>query len=331
MMTQPTGHFLPLEDPDPKERGDFSVHEPAIGIEKVCKIAFHVLTALAVLATASVIIATVFTGTLPLAVLIVSSTALAILLTAQAVNLVKPFLPQKVQHGINVIQATVVDLFALLALAFMFPMKQSWFDPQTGDPGQTPILLVHGYLHNSSGWVYHRHHYKKAGFTNVFTVDLGHPFHSIEAYSHAVRKKVEEIREKTGRSDIRLIGHSMGGVVSAHYALHHAEEDGVEVKDLITLGSPLMGTRVGRIGVGKCAKQMCFGSDYISDLSNRLKESTIPHFHQGSKADIVILPHRSSFNDCRDKDTLVYSDLGHGSFLFSDRVVRANIHRLSSE
>jgi len=299
-------------------------------IGKVGKIAFHALTALAAVATAAAIVATVITGTLPLAVLIVSSVAFGIFFTAQAANLAKPYLPKNVQHVINVIRATVVDIFATLAMAVMFPVKQSWFDPKTADSNQTPILLVHGYLHNSSGWAYHRHHYKKAGLNNVFTVDLGHPFHSIEDYSEVLRKKIEKIQQITGRNDIKLVGHSMGGVVSAHYALHCAESDGVQVKDLITLGSPLMGTKMGVIGVGKCAKEMCFGSAYIADLSDRLNKSTIPHFHQGSKGDIVIFPHRSSLNDTDDENTLTYNDLGHCSFMLSDRVVRANLQRLQT-
>jgi pimeloyl-ACP methyl ester carboxylesterase len=303
-----------------------------VRLGKVAKIAFHVLTALAVVATGALIAASIITGALPVAVLVVSSVALGILLTAQAVRLIHPYLPEKLQHVINVIRATVVDIFCAIGLAAMFPVLQTWFDPKEGDidPDQTPILLVHGYLHNSSGWAYHRYQYKKAGFQNVFTVNLGHPLHSIEDYSEVVKRKVEEIRQITGRNDVKLVGHSMGGVVSAHYALNHAKTEGVEVKDLITLGSPLMGTHLGHIGIGKCAKEMCYGSGFIANISRRLHEEAIPHFHQGSVADLVIFPHNSSLNDEDEEHALIYKDMGHASFMLSDRVARANIHRFRS-
>lgn len=302
---------------------------PLAGVRmgKVAKIAFHALTALLIVATGAFIAATVITGALPLAVLVVSSVALGVLLTAQAVRFIHPYLPEKVQHVVNLIRATLLDIFVAIGLAAMFPIKQSWFDPKKGNPNQTPILLVHGYLHNSSGWAYHRYQYQKAGYENVFTVDLGHPLHSIEEYSEVVKRKVEEIQIITGRRDIKLVGHSMGGVVSAHYALNHADDSGVEVKDLITLGSPLKGTPMGYIGIGKCAKEMCYGSEFISDLSTKLHERAIPHFHQASKADIVVFPCKSAVNDKDEDHALIYRDIGHVSFMLSDRVIRANIQR----
>lgn len=297
-------------------------------IGKACRIAFHSLTILAAAATVAAFAATVLTGTLPITVLIVTSVAFGILGTVQGTRFIKPYLPKQIQHFINVLKASVVDLLAIPAMALIYPVKQSWFDPKKGDSEQTPILLVHGYLHNSSGWIYHRYQYKQAGFTNIFTVDLGHPLHSIEEYSKVVQKKIEEIQEKTGRNDVKLVGHSMGGVVSAHYALNHAQPDGIEVKDLITLGSPLMGTKIAPIGVGKCTDEMNFASEYISDLSKKLADSSIPHFHQGSKADMVILPYRSSLNNQNNQNTLLHDDLGHLSLMLSDRVVSANISRL---
>lgn len=318
------GEFQPIQAPTQQE-----VPLEGVRIGKVAKIALHVLTALAVVATGALIAASVITGALPAAILIVSAVALGVLLTAETVRFIHPHLPENVQHVINVIRATVVDIFTSLALSAMFPFSQTRFDPKSEDidPNQTPILLVHGYLHNSSGWAYHRYQYQKAGFKNVFTVNLGHPLHSIEDYSEVVQRKLKEIRTITGRDDVKLVGHSMGGVVSAHYALNHAESDGIEVKDLITLGSPLMGTHLGHIGIGKCAKQMCYGSDFISDLSDRLHEKAIPHFHQGSQADMIIFPFTSSLNDDEDENTLIYKDMGHASFMLSDRVARANIQR----
>lgn len=322
-----SGESLPIQAPTQN-----ALPLKGVSMGKVAKIAFHLLKDLAFVATGALITASVITGTFPVAVLIVSSVALGVLLTAEIIKLVHPFLPEKFQHVINVVKAVVLDIFITLGLAATSPILQTRFDPKEKDidPNQTPVLLVHGYLNNSAVWAYHRYQYKKAGFKNVFTVDLGSPFHSIEDYSKVVQDKIKEIREITGRNDVKLIGHSMGGVVSAHYALNHAEADGIEVKDLISMGAPHKGTYVGHIGIGKCTKQMCFGSDFILDLSEKLQKSTIPHFYQGSKADSMIMPFTSSVNGEDDKQALIYKDMAHSEFLLSDRAIRANIQRLGT-
>jgi triacylglycerol lipase len=293
----------------------------------VAKIALHALAITFSVATAALFVATILTGVIPLAVLVVSSVALGVFLMAEAAPFVTPYLPVPMQRAIHLVRATVVDIFATLACSMLYPIKQTRFDPRAGSGNQTPILLIHGYMHNSSAWAYHRYHYNQAGFHNVFTVDLGHPFHSIEEYSAVIQDKMREIQEKTGCKDVRLVGHSMGGLVASHYALNHAQEDGVRVADLVTLGSPLKGTPMGYLGVGQCAKQMRYGSSFTSSQSKQLQESAIPRFHQGSKSDIIVFPYKTALNGAEDENSLVYDDLGHASFLFSDRVIRANIQR----
>lgn len=145
-------------------------------IGKVSKIALNVLTGIAVAAAVAVFVASVITGTLPLGVLITSSVSLAVLGIAKLMPLIVPKFPEKIQRVINVIRATVVDVFGLIAMPCLFPVLQTRFDPKkkaqiTGN--QTPILLVHGYLGNSSDWAYQKYHYKNAGYDNIFTVNLG--------------------------------------------------------------------------------------------------------------------------------------------------------------
>ncbi len=290
-------------------------------IGKISKIALNVLTGMAVAAVAAVFVASVMTGTLPLGAMIASSVSLAVLGIAKLTPHLLPYLPKQVQRVINVIRVTVVDVFAVIAMACLYPILQTRFDPKRIEQiteNQTPILLVHGYLHNSSGWAYHKYHYKKAGYDNIFTVNLGHPLQSIDAYVEKLEKKIASIKEITGSDKIRLVGHSMGGIVASKYALAHQEE----IEDLVTLGSPLQGTHMGKIGIGQCTNEMTYGSEYTKTVSEELVESNIRRYHLGSKADIVILPAASSIINDDGSRSKYYKNLGHLSFLLSDRVIR---------
>lgn len=82
----------------------------------------------------------------------------------------------------------------------------------------------------------------------IYTIDLGSPFLSIEEYAEKVKEKAKQIAHETGHTKLALIGHSMGGLVSAYYAIHLAPEG--SIRSVITLGSPMQGTKVAFFGVG---------------------------------------------------------------------------------
>lgn len=180
-----------------------------------------------------------------------------------------------------------------------------------------PILLVHGYLHNASAWLYLTHCLAKAGVGNVYTINLWPPFCSIERYVELVKKKVKRIQEETSRQDVLLIGHSMGGLVISEAAL------GLSLPQAITLGSPLRGTPVAYIGLGKNAQQMHPGSLFTTQLQQKLiNNKTVRFLHVGSKADRVV-PEKYAFPEPGAlAEQFSVSDLGHVSLLFSPRIAR---------
>jgi triacylglycerol esterase/lipase EstA (alpha/beta hydrolase family) len=187
---------------------------------------------------------------------------------------------------------------------------------------KTPILLVHGYMHNSSAWIdLHEKMEKIDAIGSVFTINLGLPFnHSIEAYSQLVKTKVEEIQKLTEREDLILIGHSMGGVISTYYALNDAKE--LSVKKVITLGSPLKGTYLGYLGLGPCARQMSYNSEFSNQLIEKMAESSYTQFiNIGSPNDAIILPPESAtpLQTARVSSHHI-SGMGHIAYLTSQEV-----------
>jgi pimeloyl-ACP methyl ester carboxylesterase len=182
-----------------------------------------------------------------------------------------------------------------------------------------PVLLVHGYLHNGAAWLYHRKALQKAGFRSIYTLNLGSPLHSIEEYSEVVRKKVMQIESETGRSDLILIGHSMGGLVCSYYATQIAAEG--TVTHLITLGSPLDGTRTASLGFGECAHQMLYKSPFTERLQGEIiNRPQIRWLHVASRADLIIWPQQSAIMYHDNAEVKIHLYLGHNHYLYSTEV-----------
>ncbi len=221
---------------------------------------------------------------------------------------------------------TVIEIFAILACAVTYPILQTRFDPKecvrTGDPNKDiPIILVHGYLHNSSAWMVHRWLLNNQGYKNVFTVDLGAiPFgKSIEKYAEVLEARVNEIMVKSEIKQVRLIGHSMGGLVTSYYALLK-EHNHFTIKDVITLDSPLQGTPLAHICFDQPAKQMRPNHEFNKTLSAEISNTDIRFHHFGSDTDFIVGKKTALNGNPANEIKFKTFDGGHASILFSKKV-----------
>ncbi len=254
-------------------------------------------------------------------VFLVLTIGLAILGVVKSLNDFSDSLPLKVQKAIRWIHSMVFEGFSVLITFFMRPI--GYLTNQgisSGASDGRPILLIHGYLHDSSAWMFFKRELGRLGFGPIYTLNLTHPFRSIRDYAAQVAEKSEEIRQKTGRDDLVLIGHSMGGLVSSWYAAKLAPED--KVLDVITIGSPLNGTHVAKIALGPNGKEMRPGSPLIEDLQQEIANNRRIHFyHIASKVDQLIFPHGSALIGMHPEKEYLVEDIGHMTLLFSPRVV----------
>lgn len=185
--------------------------------------------------------------------------------------------------------------------------------------GGRPILMVHGYLHDSSAWIFLKRHLRRLGFGPIYTMNLGYPFHSICNYAEDVASKAKTIQEQTGRNDLVLIGHSMGGLVNAWYATKIALSE--KPLSVITIGSPLAGTHMANIALGENGKQMRRGSSFVHALQQELKKNDrIPFYHIASKSDQIVLPYSSAITGLHPEREYILENVGHMSLLMSPRV-----------
>lgn len=203
--------------------------------------------------------------------------------------------------------------------------------PTEGMENKPDILCVHGYLHNESPWGRFRHYLQKAGTGPVNAVRYSSVFHAIPKNSLQIKKKIEQIKQETGRDVRILIGHSQGGLECLEYALEHAPKD--QLIYIITLSSPLHGTKMAKIGVGPSAKQMHIGSDYIKNFHERLKNAThIRVFALASEIDLIIRPQTSALmEEYPFADNILFEDIGHVTFLYSEKIMKKVVEYLVSQ
>lgn len=196
---------------------------------------------------------------------------------------------------------------------------------------QTPILMLNGYMSFGAIWHYQKQAISNAGLGPIYSINVG-TGKSIEHYAKQVKNKVLEIQEKTGSNDLTLIGHSKGGLVASYYTVHLASRIKSNVKNLITIGTPLKGTPMARLGIGTDAKQMRPNSEFAKDLRKKLRENwdKTRVYHIASKTDQVV-PYESAFLSRIQKSRfLKLNNLGHRGLVFSTRVSKQIISWLKN-
>lgn len=222
----------------------------------------------------------------------------------------------------NYAKGILSELYGLIILILTAPLDLAKKDPtRPTDKKGTPILLVHGYLHSSSAWVYLRYYFNHEGFGPIYTINLGSPFHTIEDYAERVRTKAQWIARKTGRPDLILIGHSMGGLVSTYYATNIAPKH--TVKAVVTLGSPLQGTKLAPLGIGACTKQMNYLSEFTQSLSRDLaRGGETRYLHLGTTTDLMIRPIHSAWPNTPNAVITRLDGIGHIALLYTPSVAK---------
>lgn len=189
--------------------------------------------------------------------------------------------------------------------------------------GPRPVIVVHGYAMNRANFVVLARRLSRAGLGPV----LGFEYWSLGKTASAARRLaayVDEVRAKTGATQVDVIGHSMGGVVGRYY-VQLGGGDGV-VKNLVTIGSPHAGTDVSAVGIGRPTKELFFGST----LLERLRLAPLPKETRvtviWSRSDALVPGARQA--RLRGVEEIIFDDLGHLSLLCSRRVAAAIVERL---
>ena|GEM_PF-5533122 len=225
------------------------------------------------------------------------------------------------KHAFHVLQATLGETLSLFAslLLYLFPDRP--LDKPLPGPG---VLLVHGYLHNTSPWRWFRRALHKRGVGSVNSVYYPSLLVDIPTASLSLKERIQAL-EKEGEPVEVLIGHSEGGLVALEYALEQAPK-GRNIT-VIALGAPLNGTRMAKLPLGPGPKQMQINSPYLHNLKKRLQSAYHIRFLAiSSSLDNVVRPTQNAIWPEFPHQT--FDNLGHVQLLFSPKVVDACVHFL---
>lgn len=186
-------------------------------------------------------------------------------------------------------------------------------------PGASPVVLVAGYLENSGQMYVLGARLRRAGFLVVHR-DLPSTLHGIERNARWLNDEVRAILEATGGTEAAIVAHSMGGVIGR--TLVHLDAH-APVTTVVSIASPHRGTRMGRLGIGPSARDMCPGSEHCARYpSPRSSPGHVPvHSLVGFQEDIVS-PYWSSLLDGEGDNVVLDVPAGHVAPLFLPSVAR---------
>jgi pimeloyl-ACP methyl ester carboxylesterase len=185
-----------------------------------------------------------------------------------------------------------------------------------GRGSRRPVVLVPGYLMNSSAWTFMAAYLDRRGWGRVHPIN-NRPFNGrIELFAEHLGREVERICQATGADTVDVVGHSMGGIVAAHWILHH--EGGKRVNRLVTLGSPLRGTKMATFAFLREGRDMFPDSECILGLG----PLPCPSTHVWSEQDHLVIPTENALADWAP-DHVQLPWLGHMEMLTNLKAFRA--------
>jgi triacylglycerol lipase len=194
----------------------------------------------------------------------------------------------------------------------------------------TPIILLHGYFHNRSGFLVMRRALRRNGFRHVHTMNYNVIGHEVEELASQLAGYVENILNRTGATRVHLVGHSLGGLVASTYIQEHGGDK--RVHTCITMGTPHAGTYAAWAGRGRAARQLRPRSALIDRLNNDARPTPVRFVSYYSNLDPLVVPASSAKLTAQalNATNMLVKDHGHMSLLLSGELIRSVLVTLSN-
>ncbi len=161
------------------------------------------------------------------------------------------------------------------------------------DAAGTPILLVHGIVDNHTIFASLERALRRRGFERLRFFDYGLLTSDVRAAARRLATAVEELTIMTGRDQIHVIGHSLGGLIARYYVQRMGGD--ARVHTLVTLGSPHQGTELARVGqVLPLVRQLTPGSPLLDEMAQPAPDCRTRFLAFWSDLDQLVVPRRNA-------------------------------------
>lgn len=190
-------------------------------------------------------------------------------------------------------------------------------DPRPAPSARVPIVLVHGYLSNRGYFRPMVRWLEARGVAPIHAPNFTSVFSTIEQFAFELDREIEHVLAGSGHAKVVLVCHSMGGLAARGYLRSRGE---ARVARLVTIASPHHGTRLAALGIGKHARQMRPGSEFLAalDAFEAAKPPRVPALSIYTTHDNLVSPQDTARLDWARN--VVVGGLGHIDIIASDRL-----------
>ncbi|MEV7531217.1 alpha/beta fold hydrolase [Streptomyces hydrogenans] len=141
-----------------------------------------------------------------------------------------------------------------------------------GDPvsvtggGGRPVVLLHGFVDNRSVFLLLRRTLARHGRDQVSSLNYSPLTCDLRTAAEALGRRIDAVLDRTGRTEVDLVGHSLGGLIARYYVQRLGGD--ARVRTLVTLGTPHAGTAVAPLAdAHPVVRQMRPGSEVLRELA----------------------------------------------------------------
>ncbi len=180
------------------------------------------------------------------------------------------------------------------------------------------MLFVHGYAHNPAVFWFLMARLRGAGSTSLHAVTLTPPWGSIARYAKQVSAAADRVLSECKHRELDIVAHSIGGVATAYYLKFLGGRD--RTRKFVSLAAPLRGTYSSYLGIGACARETRFESEFLKHADFKAGDFSSVELHTMSGGlDFYVLPHTSaSLGEPVVRHE--FPNLGHAGLLISEAV-----------
>jgi hypothetical protein len=205
---------------------------------------------------------------------------------------------------------------------FWMPLER-WLMPRDRPgrhAGQTPVLLIHGYI-NNAGSMWRLWRALCSLGVGVHTLNLEPVYADIDRYAALIEARVGAIRAITGVPQVMLVCHSMGGLAArAYLRLCAGQHRDPGIAKVVTLGTPHQGTALAHLEWSPNGRQMVPGNAWLAGLSaDEHGTWPCPFVSLYSLDDNIVVPQRNAHLE--GARNLEIEGVGHISLPLSRHVI----------